>query len=120
MVIHFLLEEKKNALKLSDLPPLKRWEIATTESRDHLGRIGRKYKNLDNDQVKRSHQWEAAADVTPYDLGPAEDPQRVALDLHQPRSYLKEAVSPQQQQQKFDLITKKSKTVPRSNCKANP
>lgn len=73
-------------MKLSDLPLLKRWEIAS-ESIEHQGRIGRKYKNLDA-EVKRSQEWEGTADLTAYDLGAGEDPQRVALDLHSPRSNL--------------------------------
>ncbi|XP_065663656.1 uncharacterized protein LOC101239119 [Hydra vulgaris] len=78
-----------NCLKLSDLPVLKKWEIPSHHISKH---IGRKFKDLENLDTKRSHHWELQPDFTSNEVDWYEDPEKVKLDFNY-KSFLDEEES---------------------------
>ena len=78
-----------SCFKLSDLPVLKKWEIPSHHISKH---IGRKFKDLENLDAKRSYHWEIQPDFTSNEVDWYEDPERVKLDFNY-KSFLDEEES---------------------------
>jgi len=74
-----IIQDSLGKFKLSDLPTLKKWEIPMNRFSKH---VGRKYKDLDNFDHKRSTYWELKPDFTVHELEWDSEPAKIQLDYN--------------------------------------